>query len=326
MGRFRKFLPFTAFAMVVAWLAIAGVPPFSGFFVEGRDHQPARSSRRLRPLDRRHRRRGVHRLLHDPPDLAHLLRQRALRDARRRHDVPIVSGGSGDDEPTREAERRRAAHRRATRPRPRRRPSTTATPPCRSRSATTPHESPRIMVFPIAGARGPRRVGGLLEPAVHEHRVPRPLARAVFRGVPEVAARHLLGGVRPRRCSRSPIALVGIFLAYTLYRSGLEHADRRPARTRSSARSAACLGHAYYYDEGISAARRRPGPRGARAGSTAWSTRRSSTARSTASAGCSRALARGVQQLQDGLVRRYALGIALGTVALLLYVVIWAGR
>src|SRR5215207_7120604 len=32
MGRFRKFMPYTAGAMVVAWLAIAGVPPLSGFF------------------------------------------------------------------------------------------------------------------------------------------------------------------------------------------------------------------------------------------------------------------------------------------------------
>ena len=34
MGRFKKFLPYTAFAMVVAWLAIAGVPPFSGFWAK----------------------------------------------------------------------------------------------------------------------------------------------------------------------------------------------------------------------------------------------------------------------------------------------------
>lgn len=32
MGRFRKFMPYTALSMVVAWLAIAGVPPLSGFF------------------------------------------------------------------------------------------------------------------------------------------------------------------------------------------------------------------------------------------------------------------------------------------------------
>ena len=37
-------------------------------------------------------------------------------------------------------------------------------------------------------------------------------------------------------------------------------------------------------------------------------------------------LSRGVQQTQDGRVRRYALGITIGVVAVLLYVVIWLGR
>ena len=37
-------------------------------------------------------------------------------------------------------------------------------------------------------------------------------------------------------------------------------------------------------------------------------------------------LSRGVQQMQDGRVRRYALGITIGVVGVLLYVVIWLGR
>jgi len=32
MGRFRRFLPYTALGMIVAWLAIVGLPPLSGFF------------------------------------------------------------------------------------------------------------------------------------------------------------------------------------------------------------------------------------------------------------------------------------------------------
>ena len=32
MGRFRKYMPYTSFAFIVAWLAIAGVPPFAGFW------------------------------------------------------------------------------------------------------------------------------------------------------------------------------------------------------------------------------------------------------------------------------------------------------
>jgi hypothetical protein len=37
-------------------------------------------------------------------------------------------------------------------------------------------------------------------------------------------------------------------------------------------------------------------------------------------------LSRGIQQLQDGRVRRYALAITVGVAAGLLYVVIWLGR
>ena len=53
MGRFRKYLPYTAMAMVVAWLAIAGMPPFSGFFSKDEIIAEAFLARRLRPLGRR---------------------------------------------------------------------------------------------------------------------------------------------------------------------------------------------------------------------------------------------------------------------------------
>ena len=32
MGGLRKYMPITAFTFIIAWLAIAGVPPFSGFW------------------------------------------------------------------------------------------------------------------------------------------------------------------------------------------------------------------------------------------------------------------------------------------------------
>jgi NADH-quinone oxidoreductase subunit L len=34
MGGLRKFMPFTAFAFILAWLAISGIPPLSGFFAK----------------------------------------------------------------------------------------------------------------------------------------------------------------------------------------------------------------------------------------------------------------------------------------------------
>jgi NADH-quinone oxidoreductase subunit L len=32
MGALKKFMPITAITMMVGWLAIAGIPPFSGFW------------------------------------------------------------------------------------------------------------------------------------------------------------------------------------------------------------------------------------------------------------------------------------------------------
>ncbi len=88
MGRFRKFMPYTALSMVVAWLAIAGVPPLSGFFSKDEIISQAflRDDYGLWVV-------GIvaaalHRGVHDPPDLAHLLRQRALRDRCRARDAP----------------------------------------------------------------------------------------------------------------------------------------------------------------------------------------------------------------------------------------------
>ena len=79
MGRFRKYMPYTAFAFVIAWLAIAGVPPFAGFWAK--DEHPR--ARRSTPTSTALwivglARRDPHRRLHDPPGLPRLLRQRAV--------------------------------------------------------------------------------------------------------------------------------------------------------------------------------------------------------------------------------------------------------
>ena len=62
MGRFRKFMPSPRVAMVIAWLAIAGVPPLSGFFSKDEIISQRVPARRLRPVGRSGiDRGGVHR-------------------------------------------------------------------------------------------------------------------------------------------------------------------------------------------------------------------------------------------------------------------------
>ena len=172
------------------------------------------------------------------------------------------------------------------------------------------------MVLPDPGARGARRDR-------RAHRTCRSpsielldqLARAVFRGVPEVQPDTFVGGFGARDRSRSRSRCVGIFARVPALPQG-------PRARRPSTRSTAKLGprrararQRLLLRRRHLAARRRPEPRG----SPSWLDRRGRP-QDHRRRGQRRRLrwfgapARGVQQLQDGLVRRYALGITLGAV------------
>jgi len=144
-----------------------------------------------------------------------------------------------------------------------------------------------------------------------------------FRGVPEVHPDSFIGGLGLELLTFA-IALCGIMLAYSLYKKGLEHADRDPLDEKLGG-LAPVLGNAYYYDAGVS--RLVGGPGHALAG---WLDRvvdnRIIDGAVNGVGALFGLLSRGVQQLQDGRVRRYALAITVGVVAALLYVVIWLGR
>ena len=172
---------------------------------------------------------------------------------------------------------------------------------------------------PGARRRSPRSIG-LHQPAVPRARLPRPVARAVVPARARSTSRRRSSRASTLEVLAVILALVGIAHRVPLYRRGPRRAGPRPARRAARRRRARCSGNAYYYDEGIAPPRRRPGRARSPGSSTGSSTRRSSTARSTASASSSKAAARGLRQVQDGYVRRYALGIAFGAVALLLYV------
>ena len=78
MGRFRKFMPYTAIAFVIAFLAIAGVPPFAGFWAKDgvleKAFQPTEYALWIVGLLAA----ILTGALHDPPGPPHLLRQRAV--------------------------------------------------------------------------------------------------------------------------------------------------------------------------------------------------------------------------------------------------------
>jgi NADH-quinone oxidoreductase subunit L len=120
------------------------------------------------------------------------------------------------------------------------------------------------------------------------------------------------------------LALVGIFLAYGMYRRGLDDPARDPLDERLG-KVAPVLGNAYYYDAGIS--RLVDGPLRAFARFLDRVVDQRIIDGSVDGIGhLVKRAAAGLRHVQDGLVRRYALGIAFGAAALLLYVLVWAGR
>ena len=215
MGGLRKYMPITAGTFIVGWLAIAGVFPFAGLLGEGRDPRQGVVPRRLRALGGRPRRRGAHRVLHDPPGVARLLRRRALA-ARREHMAP-------DDARTRTTH----AHSRTSR-----------------------RGSMLIPLFVLAVLA---MVGGADRPAVRApaHRPARPVARAD----PAHRARDHAVVVRRRRSccrrSRSSIAIVGIVVGRARLPQRARRRRRRPRRASAWARFAKVFDNGYYLDVGL---------------------------------------------------------------------------
>ena len=256
MGGFRKFMPFTAFGDGRRVARDRRRPAAVGLLLQGRDHQPGVPRRRLRALDRRARRRRVHRGLHDPPDLPHVLRQRALRQpddatpseaaARRGRRARHAADDLADSDPSPTVSLRR---RRSPAPLSRAPAARVAAGPWCSRSSCSPC-SPRSAGFinlPFTELEWLRRV-----------------ARAVVPRGARRAARHLRRRLRRSRCSSVAIALVGILFAYALYRQRPRATATRPARRASSGRSRPCSATRTTTTTGISEARRRPGPRASR--------------------------------------------------------------
>ena len=300
MGGLRKYMPITAGAFIVAWLAIAGMP------------RSRASGRRTRSSPRRSLTSdyalwvvgvvgaAAHRVLHDPPGVARLLRQRAL--AR-------VGPRRGDGTPALEHDPRGRRHALADR-RVRRRAAS------RRPLEHDPHESPRTMTMPLVVLAVLAAVGGLLSLPFHGLEFLTEWLEPVFEDVPEIHAELVrraasllvdaLGDGRSDRHRRRPTRF---------YRNGLDAGRTRIPSSSGSASSAELFGHAYYFDDGDRPLRRRPAhPRGA-----TWLDRRSTRkvidgAVNGVGPALPRGWAAGCARLQTGLVRNYALGIVVGAV------------
>jgi NADH-quinone oxidoreductase subunit L len=313
MGRFQKYMPYTAAAMVIAWLAIAGVPPLSGFFSKDEIVSQA--------------------FLHDKYGLwvvgiiaagftaVYMTRLIWLTfyGNERFRDEDAAAHAGGSDAPGVEPHEEGVAEDPAGDPSP----TVPYGAPVPAPVGHAPHESPPTMVFPALALATLAAIGGILNLPFTNFEWLDKWLDSSFRGVPDIHPDTFLGGLGLEMITFA-IALGGIFLAYSLYKIGLERADRDPLDEKLGA-VAPVLGNAYYFDSGI--ARLVGGPGRSLA---AWLDRVVDTkiidGTVNGVGSLFGLLSRGVQNLQDGRVRRYALGISVGVGGALLYVVIWLGR
>jgi NADH-quinone oxidoreductase subunit L len=305
MGRLRRFLPFTALAMTVAWLAITGVPPFSGFFSKDAIISSAAEAHhyglfvvgliaavftgiymtRLIWITFY----GNERWNATPPEGALVIPDHPPVDPD--HDPsPTVSYGDPVEYPE---------------------------------TARTPHEAAIIMVIPVLVLAVLAATVGLLDvPLKGSEWLDKWLA-PTFRGVTQPSPSSFWNGSGLEAICVA-FAVVGITTAYLIYRHGLRKPEEDPLNERLGV-AAPVLGHAYYYDETV--ARTVDGPlRGMASWLDRVLDRRIIDGAVDGVGWLVKQGAAALRHLQDGLVRRYALGIAFGTAALLLYLVLWVGR
>jgi NADH-quinone oxidoreductase subunit L len=138
-----------------------------------------------------------------------------------------------------------------------------------------------------------------------------------------IASPSFLGGVGLSALAII-MGLIGLGVAWVLYRQGLESVDRDPFDQRLGV-FGHLFGNAYYFVHGIS--RAVDGPLRGFAG---WLTRVVDTGIIDGAVNgvgwLFRETSLGFRRLQTGFVRNYALGIVLGTVALFAYLLLWAAR
>jgi NADH-quinone oxidoreductase subunit L len=308
MGGLRKWMPVTFVTFIIGWLAISGIPPLDGFW--SKDDVLAAAWHKSPAL-------WAVGLVTAGLTAYYMTRQVALvwfGKARWEERRPAATGaedmGAAQVEP---APASAPASVSASHVEP---AASTATAPAAAGAAhgtgARPHESPWTMTAPLVILGVLTFFGGLLDLPIG-HALEKWL-EPVFPPaiVPDI---HVSPGVKVALVVITlVVALVGVILAYIPWMRRAEHPELEPA----------VLQHAWYYDDAVSAFVAGPGTEVAdfaaydvdkgvidgAVNGVAWLTRQTG---------------RGLRKLQTGYVRNYALGIAGGAAAILLYVAIRSG-
>jgi len=302
MGGMRKFMPITAFAFILAWLAIAGVPPFSGFWSKDEILGKAFAVGGWQGY-----------LVWGVGLLAALLtafymsretllvffgneRFRAPADAHHHEHDPTATFTVGPDDPPHE-------------------PALTH----------DPHETPPTMWIPVLILGILALFGGLLALPFHGLEFLTEWLEPVFAypGAPEIPSESFLFAFTLASIA-VVIAAIGITIAFGFYRKGLATPESDPLPKKLGSHATRFLAHAWYIDDMVAALV--GGPLRAVANWTANVFDQGVIDGAVNGVGSLFRLGgQGLRVVQTGRIRQYALWIIIGTVAIVTYVVIRFG-
>jgi NADH-quinone oxidoreductase subunit L len=291
MGALRKLLPITAGTFIVGWLAIAGVPPFAGFWAKDDVLLYAYDRNKILWLV------GLVTALLTAYYMTRQVMMVFFGEARWEEHRPEPAAAAADTAVAAQSERAGAGGVDM--------PTADAgAADEHGHGAQPPHESPWIMLVPLIVLAILSTIGGLLNLPVDGWRHLEDWLDPVVG-----ASQRTLSGSSENLewwllALAAVIALAGILLGYLVYE-----------RKRLRAVEPVFLAHGYYYDETVSAFMGGPGEQGFEA--TAAFDHNVVDGAVNGTARGIRASALRLRRLQTGYVRSYALGIGIGAVALL---------
>jgi NADH-quinone oxidoreductase subunit L len=313
MGGLRKYMPFTALSFIVAWLAIAGVPPFAGFW--SKDEVLAHAY-----FDGDY---GVWIVGTVAALLTAFYMTREVwlvffGNERFQATAPEAQAAEQPEEvePTEEAEEIAAGYSLES-------PTVPAyVPPKPPRLTHAPHESPSTMTLPILTLAALAAVGGLISLPFEGISFLDDWLHPTFEGVREIDATSFVAGAALSTLS-VVFGLVGLGLALAVYRRGIPSPEGDPLPVRLGV-AGRLFQHAYYFDEAIANLVRGPGLRVAE-----WLNRGFDLGVIDGAVNGVATLVRDaggrLRRVQTGLVRNYALGVVIGAVALIVFLAVRAG-
>jgi NADH-quinone oxidoreductase subunit L len=185
-----------------------------------------------------------------------------------------------------------------------------------------PHESPPTMTLPILTLAGLAALGGVLSLPFKGIAFLEDWLHPTFEAVPEIDVTSFVAAFALTVLSAA-LGLIGLAFALAIYWRGIPtpEADPLPQRLGVAGR---LFQHAYYFDESIAAFVRGPGLRFAD-----WVNRGFDLGVIDGAVnGVARVVrdtAGRLRRVQTGLVRNYALGVVLGAVGLLVFLAVRAG-